>query len=133
MAIWVAEVQARFRRVIEFVVRNVWRRYGGWWDGDPARLKPPTRAALATELAALGGMRHPGLVGVRDSGVDDEGRPFVVMDFVEGQSLAARLRDIRLSAHASHREAASGAQPSPRARRHDSALASASATSLPVA
>jgi hypothetical protein len=45
------------------------------------------------ELAVLGGMRHPGLVGVRDSGVDDEGRPFVVMDFVEGQSLAARLRD----------------------------------------
>ena len=21
-----------------FVVRNVWRRYGGWWDGNPARL-----------------------------------------------------------------------------------------------
>jgi eukaryotic-like serine/threonine-protein kinase len=47
------------------------------------------------ELAALGGMRHPGLVGVRDSGVDDEGRPFVVMDFVDGQSLAARLRAAR--------------------------------------
>ena len=45
------------------------------------------------ELAALGGMRHPGLVGVRDSGVDDDGRPFVVMDFVDGQSLAARLRE----------------------------------------
>ncbi len=25
----------------EFVVRNVWRLYGGWWDGDPAHLKPP--------------------------------------------------------------------------------------------
>jgi hypothetical protein len=52
------------------------------------------------ELAVLGGMRHPGLVGVRDSGVDDEGRPFVVMDFVEGQSLAARLRDGALPARA---------------------------------
>ncbi len=24
----------------EFVVRNIWRLYGGWWDGDPAHLKP---------------------------------------------------------------------------------------------
>ena len=23
----------------EFVVRNVWRLYGGWWDGDPASLR----------------------------------------------------------------------------------------------
>jgi hypothetical protein len=48
-------------------------------------------------------MRHPALVGVRDSGVDDEGRPFVVMDFVEGQSLAARLRDGVLSVPAAIR------------------------------
>ena len=45
-------------------------------------------------------MRHPGLVGVRDSGVDDDGRPFVVMDFVDGQSLAARLREGALPAAA---------------------------------
>ena len=25
----------------EFVVRNVWRLYGGWYDGNPAHLKPP--------------------------------------------------------------------------------------------
>jgi uncharacterized membrane protein YgcG len=55
------------------------------------------------ELAVLSGMRHPALVGVRDSGVDDEGRPFVVMDFVEGQSLAARLRDGVLSVPAAVR------------------------------
>ena len=24
----------------EFLVRNIWRLYGGWWDGDPAHLKP---------------------------------------------------------------------------------------------
>ncbi len=28
----------------EFVVRNLWRLYGGWYDGNPARLKPPTDA-----------------------------------------------------------------------------------------
>jgi len=39
----------------EFVVRNVWRLYGGWWDGDPSHLKPARAAALARELAALAG------------------------------------------------------------------------------
>lgn len=39
----------------EFVVRNVWRRFGGWWDGNPANLKPAPAAALATELASLAG------------------------------------------------------------------------------
>ncbi len=24
----------------EFIVRNVWRLYGGWWDGNPASLSP---------------------------------------------------------------------------------------------
>lgn len=39
----------------EFVVRNVWRLYGGWWDGNPASLKPAPEASLAAELAALAG------------------------------------------------------------------------------
>lgn len=39
----------------EFVIRNVWRLYGGWWDGDPAHLKPPPADALARELADLAG------------------------------------------------------------------------------
>lgn len=39
----------------QFVIRNVWRRYGGWWDGNPARLLPPRDAALAAEVAALAG------------------------------------------------------------------------------
>jgi alkyl sulfatase BDS1-like metallo-beta-lactamase superfamily hydrolase len=39
----------------EFVVRNLWRQYGGWWDGNPATLKPAPEAALAAELAELAG------------------------------------------------------------------------------
>jgi alkyl sulfatase BDS1-like metallo-beta-lactamase superfamily hydrolase len=39
----------------EFVVRNIWRYYGGWYDGDPAHLKPAPAADLAAELAALAG------------------------------------------------------------------------------
>ncbi|HVV86087.1 MAG TPA: alkyl sulfatase dimerization domain-containing protein, partial [Kofleriaceae bacterium] len=38
-----------------FIVRNLWRRYGGWWDGDPAHLLPPREAALGAEVAALAG------------------------------------------------------------------------------
>src|SRR4051812_17502928 len=39
----------------EFVVRAIWRSFGGWWDGDPAALKPAPAAALAAELADLAG------------------------------------------------------------------------------
>jgi alkyl sulfatase BDS1-like metallo-beta-lactamase superfamily hydrolase len=39
----------------EFVIRNIWRYYGGWYDGNPARLKPAPDAALAAELAAFAG------------------------------------------------------------------------------
>ena len=39
----------------EFVVRNIWRQYGGWWDGNPARLKPPPDSLVAAEVAALAG------------------------------------------------------------------------------
>jgi alkyl sulfatase BDS1-like metallo-beta-lactamase superfamily hydrolase len=39
----------------EFVVRNVWRLYGGWWDGNPASLKPAPDRALAAEVVGLGG------------------------------------------------------------------------------
>lgn len=39
----------------EFVVRNIWRQFGGWWDGAPSRLKPAPDAAVAHEVATLAG------------------------------------------------------------------------------
>src|SRR5215475_10171090 len=42
----------------EFIVHTVWRLYGGWWDGNPASLKPASERALADELAALAGGAH---------------------------------------------------------------------------
>jgi len=39
----------------EFVVRNIWRMYGGWYDGNPSRLKPAPDDSLAAELAGLAG------------------------------------------------------------------------------
>lgn len=39
----------------EFVIRNIWRLYGGWYDGNPAHLKPAPESALARELARMSG------------------------------------------------------------------------------
>jgi|TARA_B100001964_G_scaffold79326_1_gene89637 alkyl sulfatase BDS1-like metallo-beta-lactamase superfamily hydrolase len=39
----------------EFVVRNVYRQFGGWWDGNAANLKPAPESALASEVVALAG------------------------------------------------------------------------------
>ena len=39
----------------EFIIRNIWRLYGGWYDGNPARLKPAPDQVLAAELASLAG------------------------------------------------------------------------------
>ena len=39
----------------EFVVRNIWRLYGGWHDANPARLKPAPDAAIAAEVAIMAG------------------------------------------------------------------------------
>ena len=39
----------------EFVVRGIWRQFGGWWDGAASRLKPSRDADLATAVADLAG------------------------------------------------------------------------------
>ncbi len=38
-----------------FIVRNVIRRYGGWWSGRPSELKPAARSDLAAEIVCLAG------------------------------------------------------------------------------
>jgi alkyl sulfatase BDS1-like metallo-beta-lactamase superfamily hydrolase len=37
----------------EFVVRSIWHLYAGWFDGNPAHLKPAPSGELAREIAAL--------------------------------------------------------------------------------
>jgi alkyl sulfatase BDS1-like metallo-beta-lactamase superfamily hydrolase len=39
----------------EFVVRNIWRQFGGWWDGAASRLKPSRDEEVGAELAHLAG------------------------------------------------------------------------------
>jgi alkyl sulfatase BDS1-like metallo-beta-lactamase superfamily hydrolase len=39
----------------EFVVRNIWHLFAGWFDGSPDHLKPAPAGELAAEIAALVG------------------------------------------------------------------------------
>lgn len=73
--------------------------------GRPVAIKI-LRAGLASDLAfrrrfesearAAAGLSHPNIVAVYDVGEAPDGRPFIVMELVEGGSLADRLRRGRL-------------------------------------
>ena len=39
----------------EFVVRGVWRQFGGWWDGAASRLKPAPDQEVGAVIAQLAG------------------------------------------------------------------------------
>jgi len=65
----------------EFIVRNLWRLYGGWYDGDPSELKPAPRKALAQELAALIG--GPGPLVDRALALSAEGEDRLACHLVE--------------------------------------------------
>jgi alkyl sulfatase BDS1-like metallo-beta-lactamase superfamily hydrolase len=39
----------------EFIVRNLWRCFGGWYSGVPSELKPAPRQVLAREVLSLSG------------------------------------------------------------------------------
>ncbi len=43
----------------EFVVNNIWRTYGGWWGGNPAKLLPAREVRVAEEIVALSGGLTP--------------------------------------------------------------------------
>ena len=39
----------------QYIVRNIWRLYGGWYDGNPSHLRPAPEAQQAEEIAKLAG------------------------------------------------------------------------------
>ena len=93
----------------EFIVHTVWRQYGGWWDGNPATLKPASERALAAELAALAGgagvLAERALellaraTGAADDGAADDG---AADDGAADDSAAddsAAEQDLRLAGH----------------------------------
>ncbi|MEY2452033.1 MAG: hypothetical protein QOD92_1607 [Acidimicrobiaceae bacterium] len=59
----------------EFIVRNLWRLYGGWYDGNPAELKPAKLSALAIEVATMAGgadVLARRAIELASSGTDDD-------------------------------------------------------------
>ncbi|HET7686195.1 MAG TPA: serine/threonine-protein kinase, partial [Candidatus Limnocylindria bacterium] len=77
---------------------EVWRAHDEQLQRDVAvKLLHPhllpderSRARLASEARAVAGLAHPGIVGVYDVDTDGEA-PAVVLELVDGDSLAARL------------------------------------------
>lgn len=58
------------------------------------RLNEADRQALTAEAEVLCSLDHPGIARVRDMDCDENGHPFLVLDFIRGQSMhqAMRLR-----------------------------------------
>lgn len=91
----------------EFVVRNLWRLYGGWYDGNPANLKPAREVELARELAGLAGGAD--VLAARAEALAAEGDLRVACHLVELAVLAepesARLHAARASVYDARRRA----------------------------
>jgi serine/threonine-protein kinase len=59
----------------------------------PDQLRDPVnRERFVREAQVAAGLQHPNTVAVFDVG-DDAGRPFIVMELIDGRSLADRIRD----------------------------------------
>ncbi len=70
----------------QFVVRNIWRLYGGWYDGEPDQLLPAPRAQQAREWLALAG--GSGVVCARARALADAGDLRMAAHLVETAMLA---------------------------------------------
>jgi hypothetical protein len=65
----------------------------GSGGGDEAARGVEREAIAAGKLEHLEHLEHPNLVAVRDLGALDDGRPYLVMDLVDGRSLADIVAD----------------------------------------
>ena len=81
----------------EFIVRNLWRLYGGWYDGNPAHLKPPREADLAAEVAALAGGAR--VLAERASELSEGGDHRLAAHLAEQARLAAPDDDEVVATH----------------------------------
>lgn len=54
---------------------------------DAFRADPVHRARLLREAEALASIDHPGVVSILDAGEEDDGAPYVVLQFIDGRSL----------------------------------------------
>jgi alkyl sulfatase BDS1-like metallo-beta-lactamase superfamily hydrolase len=109
----------------QFIVRNIWRLYGGWWDGEPDNLLPAPRAEQAREWVMLAGGLAPVLE--RASALLAEGNLRLACHVIEFAVLAepgsAEAHDLRRQIYATR----AGTQPSTMGRNilNHASLASA--------
>src|SRR5262245_37170700 len=61
--------------------------------GMSAEMKDAWEQRFIREARAAGMLSHPGIVAIHDVGMTDDGRPFIVMELVEGLSLEAIIQD----------------------------------------
>jgi serine/threonine-protein kinase len=57
---------------------------------------PSAVSRFRREARAAAAIRHPNIVEVTDTGTDDSGVPFIVMEYLDGESLSALLRRERM-------------------------------------
>jgi alkyl sulfatase BDS1-like metallo-beta-lactamase superfamily hydrolase len=90
----------------EFVVRNIWRLYGGWYDGNPANLKPAADADVAREVAALAGGAD--VLAGRAEALAGDGDLRLACHFAEMAALAApddaRVLQVRAAVYEARRD-----------------------------
>jgi serine/threonine-protein kinase len=61
-----------------------------------AWLSPSRRRRFATEQRTLAALNHPGIARLFDAGVLADGTPWIVMEYVDGQSIVGYCRTHRL-------------------------------------
>jgi alkyl sulfatase BDS1-like metallo-beta-lactamase superfamily hydrolase len=71
----------------EFVVRNIWHLYAGWFDADPAHLKPAPAGELANEIATLAGGAEK--LAERAAVLAESGQPRLAAHLIEFAGLAS--------------------------------------------
>ena len=90
----------------QFLVRNVWRRFGGWHDGQPDNLLPAPRAQQAREWVALAGGIGPVLARAR--ALADDGDRRMACHLIEHAVLAepdsAEVHALRAEVYAARAE-----------------------------
>jgi eukaryotic-like serine/threonine-protein kinase len=62
-----------------------------------------TLVRFVDEIRTIGQLEHPNIVPIHDVGVDDEGRYFFVMKYIEGETLAAIIDKLREGDREYHR------------------------------
>ncbi len=58
---------------------------------------PQEAERFAREAQLLAGLKHPHIVSYIADGLDDNGQPYLAMEWLEGEDLAKRLRQRRLT------------------------------------